>query len=384
MSKHDKLAGILSSLHEAALDDSLWPVASGRIDEACGIRGNTLVIARGYSQVDIKIFFARVCHLGDRNDDWEQTYFTDYYPLDERVPRVTRLPDSRLVHVAHLYTKQERKTSATYNKALPLAGYQNGLNVRLDGPEGTSIFWALADSTRAGSWGSRQIKMIESLLPHLRHFVRVRRALGSAQAFNTSLAELLGHARLGVIQLDRVGRILEMNNRARGLLQVGHGVFERDGFLRARVPADDSHLQGLLADAMPRFGLGGTGNSMTILGWPSRSRQAVHVLPIGEHQSDFGMGRVRMLVVVVEPGRPARLDAELVASALGLTVTESQVAVALAMGKTVSQIAEEKGVKASTVQSHIRRIHAKLGLSCQEDLIRLVLSLGDAPGPGRQ
>ena len=82
------------------------------------------------------------------------------------------------------------------------------------------------------------------------------------------------------------------------------------------------------------------------------------------------------MVVVVEPGGAALLDEELVGSALGLTATESQVAVALAMGKSVSEIAESKGQKVSTARFHVKRIHTKLGLTRQTDLIRLVLSLG--------
>ena len=379
MSHQDSFGGILFSLNEAALDDALWPAASGRIDEVCGMRGNTLVMARGHSQEDGEIFFARICHHGERDKDWEQTYFDDYYPLDERVPRVTQLPDSRLAHVTDLYTEQERKTSATYNESLPLAGYQNGLNVRLDGPEGSSIFWALADSTRRGGWSSGQIAMIESLLPHLRHFLRVRHALGGAQALSGSLSGLLDDTRLGVIHLDRGGRIMETNDRARGLLWRGRGLFERGSFLRARVPADDTRLQELVAAALPTFGLKATGGSMTVLPWPARSRQVVHVLPVSHREEDFGIGRVAVLVLVVEPGSPAQLDAQLVASALGLTTTESRVAVALAMGKTVSDIAKERGNSTLTVRFHVKEIHAKLGLSRQADLIRLVLSLDDAP-----
>ena len=383
MSQQDKFAGILSSLHEAALDDSLWPTASGRIDKACGMLGSTLVMGRGHSQVDGDIFFARVCRHGERNEDWERAYFDDYYPLDERVPRVTQLPDSRLVRVTDLYTEQERRTSATYNKLLPLGGYQNGLNVRLNGPEGSSIYWALADSTRRGGWGSRQIGMIESLLPHLRHFLQVRQALLGAQALRTTLSGLLDDARLGVIQLDRGGRIIETNDRALSLLRRGRGLFDQDGFLRARVPADDERLLGLLADALPRFGLPASGGSMTVLRWPARSRQVVHVLPVGDRQKHFGIGRAAVLVLVVEPGSPAQLDAELVGSALGLTATESRVAVALATGRTVSDIADERGVTIHTVRFHVRRIQAKLGLSRQEDLIRMVLSVGDVPGSVR-
>ena len=380
MSHHDKFGEVLLSLHEAALDDALWPAASGRIDEACGMLGNALVVGRGRSQEDGQVFFSRICYRGERTEEWEQRYFNDYYPQDERVPRVTQLPDSHLVHMNELFTEDERRTSATYNEALLVGAYQNGLAVRLDGPEGCSIFWTLADSTRRGGWGSRQISMIESFLPHIRHFLQVRYALGGAQALSASLAGLLEDTRLGVIYLNRRGRIIDTNDRARDLLQHGPGMFEQDGFLRARAPADDACLEGLLAEALPRFGLRSTGGTMTVMRWPSRSRQVVHVLPVSDRLNDFGIGHVAALVLVVEPDRVANLDGELVASALGLTATESEVAVALAMGKSVTDIAIEKGQKVSTARFHVKRIHTKLGLSRQMDLIRLVLSLGDAPG----
>ena len=384
MSQQDRFAGILSSLNEAALDDSLWPLASGRIDEACGMRGNTLVMAQGHLQADIDIFFARVCHHGERNEDWEQTYFEDYYPTDERVPRVLLLPDGQLVPVADLYTEEERKTSATYNRSLSLGGYQNGLNVRLDGPDGSNIFWALADSSKRGGWGGRQIKVVESLLPHLRHFLRVRHALGGAQSLNASLESLLDDTRYGVINLNRRGRIIETNDRALSVLRHGRGLFEEDGLLRARVPEDNCRLQELLAAALPRFGWQATGGSMAVFSRPSRLRQAVHVLPVGDRRKDFGIGRVAALVLVVEPGSPTRVDTKLVASVLGLTPAESRVAVALAMGKTARGIARERGLGVNTVWFHLRQIFPKLGLKRQVDLVRLVLSLGDAPGISSQ
>ena len=380
MSHHDKFGEVLLSLQEAALNDALWPAASARIDEACGMLGSALVVGRGLSQEDGQIFFSRICHHGERFEEWEQWYFNNYYPRDERVPRVTRLPDSHLVHMDELFTEDERRTSATYNEALLQGGYQNGLHVRLDGPEGCSIFWTLADSIRQGGWGSRQIELIESFLPHIRHFLRVRYALGGAQALSASLSGLLDDTRLGVIYLNRRGRVIDTNDRARDVLRNGPGLYEEDGLLRARLPADDTCLEGLLADALPRFGRQSVGGSMTVMRWPSRSRQVVHVVPVSDHQSNFGIGPVAVLVLVVEPGERVHLDEELVASALGLTATESRVAVALAMGKSVTEIANEKGQKVSTARFHVKRIHNKLGLTRQMDLIRLVLSLGDAPG----
>ena len=78
MSHHDTYGDVLLSLHEAALDDSLWPAASARIDEACGMLGSALVVGKGDSQEDGQIFFSRFCYRGERFDEWEDWYFTNY------------------------------------------------------------------------------------------------------------------------------------------------------------------------------------------------------------------------------------------------------------------------------------------------------------------
>ena len=104
--------------------------------------------------------------------------FRNYYPRDERIPRLARLPDSRLVPIAELYTQQELKTSAAYNEALRRGRYRHGMNVRLDVAGGCSIVWSLADGVERGAWSSAQTEMIERLLPHVRQFVEVRGAMG--------------------------------------------------------------------------------------------------------------------------------------------------------------------------------------------------------------
>ena len=61
-----------------------------------------------------------------------------YYPIDERLPRVRQLPDSRIwCTITDLYTAEELKTSLDLQRGLlPRAHHQDGLHVRLDGPDG--------------------------------------------------------------------------------------------------------------------------------------------------------------------------------------------------------------------------------------------------------
>ena len=237
MGDQDAFERTVASLHDAMLDDSRWPGASTLIDEACGLTGNDLIVSEGPKD-DVRVLFVGAYCRGQRREDQERDYLENYYPTDERVPRVCRLPDSRLVHVEDLLTAEELKTSPTYNEMLLRTGGQDSMNARLDGPDGSSIIWGLRDPVASDGWGSARIAMVEGLLPHIRQFVRVRQALVRAEARNTTVTALLDNPRVGVLHLDRRGRIIEANDRARSILRHGDGLADGNGTLRARAPAD--------------------------------------------------------------------------------------------------------------------------------------------------
>ena len=383
MSRQDAFDRILASLHEAMLDDSRWPATSALIDDACGMSGSALIVGEGDGD-DVRIWFARTYAHGQRRQDFEHQYFDNYYPHDERLPRIRKLPDSQLVHVPDLYTEQELKTSLVYNEGLRRMGSQNGLNVRLDGPRGSRIVWAICDPLATDGWGSPQIEMIERLLPHIRQFIYVRQALANAEVLGASLTELLDVTRVGAIHLDSRGRVVEANDLARDILRRGYGLSDRGGFLGAWLPADNSRLGSLLAAALsPSSGGPTISGSMTVASPHGRPRLVLHVTPLRTPRLDFGAGRVAALVLVVDPTARPRIDAGLAAAALDLTAAESQVAARLGEGRSVRDIASDTGCQANTIYIHLKQIYRKLGISRQADLVRLVLGLAGLPRPRR-
>ena len=58
---------------------------------------------------------------------------------------------------------------------------------------------------------------------------------------------------------------------------------------------------------------------------------------------------------------------------------ESRVAVLLAEGMNVAEVAAATGRKESTIRWHVKRMFVKHHLSRQADLVRLVQSLGGVP-----
>ena len=375
MSSRDPFERIVASLHKAALDDAHWPATACLISEISRTKGNSLVHGEGPTQAEAEFSFVHFCVDGQHRPDLERKYFRDYWPRDECGLRIACLPHSQLVRTADLFTDREKKTLRAYNEVWCDLQMQNGLSVRLDGLNGSHIGWNLADSLEGGGWRSHQIELIESLLPHMRQFVRARHVLAESRALGNSLAELLDNTHCRVIQLDRRARIVASNDQALDLLSRGDGLFDRGGFLRVSAPDENAELQRLLARALPPFGSRGAAGSMMVSRSSARTRLVVQILPVGERGSDHRAQRVAALVLVVDPQRRVRIDPSLLSDALDLTAAEGRLAAMLAAGYSVHDIATKTGRAVATVRSHLKHIFGKQRISRQTELVRRVLAL---------
>ena len=198
--------------------------------------------------------------------------------------------------------------------------------------------------------------MVERLLPHLRHYVRIRQVLADMHGLQSSVAGLLEHHATAVIQLDRRRRIVALSDHASAILN-GHGALcDRDGFLHAVAPPDDDRLQRLLTRAMPRSGGPGAGGSIVVQSPVGSSHPVVHVTPVGRRDDGPPPLEAAAFVLVVDPHHRPPVDGALVEAALGLSPAERQVAVLLAEGRTVREIAETTERSINTIRWHIRQI----------------------------
>ena len=375
----DAFERIVDSLNEAMLDDAHWPQASALIEEACGARGSFLTFEDGFPADDIRFFFAKTYIRGEDRAPWLEEYLRTYYAVDESLPRWRQLPDSKIVHFANLFNEEERRTSIAYNEAAPRFEYENGLNVRLDGPGDSRILWGVGNPIDSSGWAASRLDMVARVLPHLRQYVRVRSALVDAGALGASATELLTNTRTGVVQLDRRGRIVETNDSARGLLRRNDGLSDADEELHATWPDDDERLQELLAEALPHRLEQGVSGSMLLRRQSPLPRLALHVKPVSSRDAGHRSRRVAALVLIVDPVSRARIEPDLVEAMLGLTPTETEIAVMLAQGQTLHQIAAGTGRGYSTVRTHLKHIFAKLGGSRQFEVTQAVLALSSLP-----
>ena len=373
---------LLASLHEVAFDYARWPTASALIDEVLGTHGNSMMFGEGEAGQGIHIHFAWLFYRGQRVRDLERLYYEDMYPIDERVPRLRQAPDSRILHMTDLYTEEERKTSPAYH-ALRTRGHAgNAVNVRLDGPGGSRIVWVIHDPLDANGWTSTQLDIVRGLLPHIRHAVRVQQTLVNSGALGETMTALLDNTGIGILQLDPRGRILAANDRARGLLRAANPLFDENGFLLARSPRDNDELQRRLGRALPPFGAQvATGRGLREGGSMLVSRTSplpplmLHVNPVGQSERRLGAWPVAALVLIEDPTPRTTVEPTVIGAALGLSPMQSRVAVHMAQGMSVPAIAAKMDRRISTIRTHVKAMYGRLGLTRQQELVRLVRSL---------
>ena len=370
-----RLKGAIGELQEAALDEERWPVASALIDDAARILGSHLcVLPRRGSPPEF--LFSRLLFHGEPLDDVERRYVQDYAPRDERRPRLRALPYGRLVHNTALFTEREKKTSPLYCGFLPRVGSNNQAVVRLEGVHDTDIYWCLT-APMGRDWSAEEIAVVEQLLPHVRHFVRVRQALASADGREASLTGLLDQSGLAVLHLDRTSRVLETNAPALELLAIGDSILLQDGQLSAR-GSDSAARLGRLLSICCRKGVGGSMMFHPHGGSADSEPLLLCACPVAPDHTTFDTRGVSVQVLLTRLGTTPNVDTRQVARLYGLTPTESRVAALLTEGYAVGEIAASTGRKESTVRWHVRNLHSKLGVHRQADLVRLVLSTAAA------
>jgi DNA-binding CsgD family transcriptional regulator len=77
-------------------------------------------------------------------------------------------------------------------------------------------------------------------------------------------------------------------------------------------------------------------------------------------------------VFVTDPTRTVKADVDVIRQFCGLTPTEATIAVKLAAGSTLSDIAEELASSQGTVRWHLKPVLAKTGTKRQAELVRVL------------
>lgn len=284
-------------------------------------------------------------------------------------------PKGAMMRVAEMYPTEELVKTEFYNGWLkPQEDMIGGIGVKLF--KEPDRFFSFGVNIRA-----RDIERLDApteslvrlLTPHVQQAFEINRAM----AGKTAEAAVLGRLDIGFFLLGEEGRIFYANDFGEGMLGLG-GVVRCDLQHRLRSPV--SGISRFLNRAL--FALEDVEDIapleavVRLEGGHRKVRlRAARFFPENQRSSPFGAfytGSQRILMLTVETEEEQDEVVEGMLRRHGLTAAEIEIAMLLAEGLSVAEIAERRGVRLSTVHNQRHTILQKLEFRRQSQLFRLI------------
>jgi DNA-binding CsgD family transcriptional regulator len=360
--------GTAEQLYAAVAAPKLWPDALDALVEFIQGRHGFLHVG---SQGGAFVAYARV-------DERDVLRLTSPEALRMSAP-LHRLLPLGVATRNELVSDHEFARSQCYNELFrPLNGFHS-IHLRQAEP---ARFFALTicRDRQADNFAAEETAKVRAIEPHLANALALCHRLGVAEHWTHGLARTLDRLGTGVILTDIAARPVFANARAMRIVSEDDGLSHQGDALAAATPAATQELRQALLRAS-RSGNGaeagawnGCEEQQLCLARPSgRAPLLLAILPIWRLDVAIaGLPAPRVAVFVTEPDAPCAIDRSAVADTFRLTRREADVALLLAAGCDLPDIAARLGLGLSTVRSHLKRVFYKTDVHSQGALAALV------------
>jgi len=228
-----------------------------------------------------------------------------------------------------------------------------------------------------GRWSNRRMQLLTELMPHIQRAVKIQRRFARLETQANALQTGLDKMVMGVVLFDRHGPVVHLNPMANAIIRQHPAVKLHGDRLIATHPEDGRRLSQLLALAAQETA---TGNlEPRALGLRCAGNQGIlpvlvtAVKPVA-NLCDPEANRIRAAMYFSDPMHSHPMSPDTLVEAYGLTAAEAWVAIGIANGLSVEEVAEQGGTSINTARSQLRSIFRKTETSRQTELVKLLLT----------
>lgn len=220
----------------------------------------------------------------------------------------------------------------------------------------------------------RHKALMTALRPHvgiaLELFSRIQRDESEIGALSSTLDRLT----IATFILDGRGRILRMNKAAEAKIDRGETFRVMDRHLRVGGRTDSRKFERMIKNALLSRMENGTSGFVRAFRCADPANESLGVLvrAIERRRASPIDASPGVIVYATDPVSGGTFE-QLIAALFDLSPSEASLAALLTQGFSLTEAAEELGLTESTVRSYSKRIFAKVGVSRQTELVRLIL-----------
>jgi DNA-binding CsgD family transcriptional regulator len=354
----------IAAIYEAALDDERWSGIATIVADAVGVQTCGVFI----------VDHGRVSEISMTSDglDTVEPYVSHFVRLDlwqarsqELPPDVVRLSCEYLPEGTLVRTEFYNDFARRFGMFRPM-----GAVVRL-APGVFATASVERTFTRANLFEEADKRRLAPYVPHVKSALQLRRRLGGRQSASTHVMALEALA-FGAVILDANGHVVFANDAARALERAAAGI--RLGNASRPIEALRRSETRQLCHLVHEAASGGPGGVMRLSDRNGTPALLVLVTPLPRGAHGIHDGGHALLTLRAASDSPAFSEAML-SGLFGLSPAQAAITYALYCGQTPEEIAERRGIRISTLRSHLAQIFQRTGAQSQRDLMRLLALL---------
>lgn len=231
---------------------------------------------------------------------------------------------------------------------------------------------------RQGPYLAPDMRLLNSLVPHLQRAVLIQRQITACEGLNRSVSAAARLAPLPFLLFDAQSRVVHLEPTAEALIQQDPRLHLQQDRLALNVPHQGPRLSHLIRQAV-RAARGRCWSASG--GLVHLDAQGAHplnllVAPLPPEAGPFHLCPypVHAALFLYDPRQRHQVDQALLAELHGLTEAEARVAAELVTGASPGQVAELLGVTDHTVRTQLKSVFRKMRVSRQADLVRVMVT----------
>jgi DNA-binding CsgD family transcriptional regulator/PAS domain-containing protein len=366
----------ISGLYTAAAGRQDWSLALTDVATALRL---WVVQVLGVDKRDGRLMFSS--YGGQATPQTSLDYFRYYSTIDPRIALGLQTPPDQWMRCHEHLDEAYVARSEFYQDFLIPHGGRWVSGTKLIDDERVQFILAFMRGQGSAPIGRDEWPLLASFKHHFTAAFANLLHLRDTQAELSMARELLGRFPSPMLLVDGVGRIAHANASASALLAQDERLSISGGYLACRHrPAQHALLQALhelQLSATPGAPPGQPRRHAVALCNGTGPRLLAFVSAMRPEAAMGAFGQLPFALVVLHDtaNGAAPLDPLIVGECFGLTPAEAQVAVKVAAGHSVKDIARLGGVAVTTVRTHLASVLAKTGCSRQANLVGVLSAL---------
>jgi DNA-binding CsgD family transcriptional regulator len=351
---------IIDKIYESCFVPEFWPEVLDEVGHLGDAAGASLFILKDEAQY---------CTTSPEPRERSQRMINEGWLRRGRIiPRLFAQRHSGFLIDVEFFTPEELEQEPIYRDVWRPLGVGWGMATAITMPTGENVMFVLSRRIDCGPFERAAARRLDELRPHLARSVLISARLQLERA--RIAGEALAAMRIPALVLNETGKVLSVNS----LIEAMSGFVHWRAY--DRVSLKDPPADHLLRDAIAAIG---SGSGSGVRSFPVRDARAnammvAHVIPIRLSARDI-FERCAAILTLTPVTSPQAPPVELIQCLFDLTPAEARVARSLASGKTVEDVASERGISVNTVRTHVRGVLEKTGCNRQAEIVALLAGI---------